>query len=179
MLAPTASAASDLPGTAACRIRPYRNCTVLSLLSPVDRLPAARAHSCLCSNEVQIHCRRPSVLWPTWKPTSPSVLRKQGGLAGLVQVTRHQHQSVDGVEILPLIGRIENLPGHLDHDRAGIADAACSLPPGNRLSTRRFLCSVVRLCSAGCAPECTRTSTCSSECRRSHNCLAGRSQVRS
>src|SRR5262249_61091099 len=48
-------------------------------------------------------------------------LAQTGRLSRLVRMTWHQHQSVDRVEILPLGRRVEDLPGHLDHDRAGIA----------------------------------------------------------
>ena len=60
-------------------------------------------------------------LVPDVETDEPKRLTQIGRLGRLVRVTRHQHQRVDGVKILPFIGRIENLPGHLDHDRAGIA----------------------------------------------------------
>src|SRR5262245_4520257 len=48
-------------------------------------------------------------------------LAQTGRLGRLVRMTWHQHQSVDRVEILALGWRVEHLPRHLDHDRAGIA----------------------------------------------------------
>ncbi len=115
-----------LPRGRRCLIHPTRNAVWIVKIVRSFRLRLLPIHFLLLGNILLVFKRGPDPLptddrlVPNVEPEEPKRLAQAGRLGRLVRMTWHQHQSVDRVEILPLGRRIEDLPGHLDHDRTGI-----------------------------------------------------------
>src|SRR6266478_5818903 len=115
-----------LPWGRRCLIHRTRNAVWIVKIVRSFRLRLLPIHFLLLGHILFVLERGPDPLptddrlVPNVESEEPKRLAQTGRLGRLVRMTRHQHQSVDRVEILPLGRRVEDLPGHLDHDRTGI-----------------------------------------------------------